>query len=97
MLIDDIKITLRISKTNLAFDSEIEDLIETARQDLKLAGVSANIVDAETDQDPLIKRAITTYVKANFGWDNPDADRLQKAYDSLKMHLSLAGDYNAIP
>jgi uncharacterized phage protein (predicted DNA packaging) len=92
-MLDDIKIVLRIS--NNAFDSEIYDLIEAARYDLSLSGVVEAKVNDDTD--PLIKRAVSLYVKCNFGWDNPDVDRLQKAYDLLKMHLSLAGDYNAIP
>jgi uncharacterized phage protein (predicted DNA packaging) len=96
-LIDDIKPTLRISKMNLAFDTEVSDLIDAARQDLKLAGISSVKVDAEDNIDPLIKRAITTYTKANFGYDNPDADRLKDSYESLKNHMSLSGDYNAVP
>lgn len=92
-MLEKVKLALRISNT--AFDSEVQDLIDAARQDLILTGVSADKVS--DDNDPLIKRAITTYCKANFGWDNPDAERLQKAYDMLKQHLSLAGDYNAVP
>jgi uncharacterized phage protein (predicted DNA packaging) len=95
MLLDDIKTMLRISQLNFAFDSEINDLIEAARHDLILSGVSSE--KANDESDPLIRRAVSTYAKANFGWDNPDVDRLQKSYDLLKMHLSLAGDYNAIP
>jgi uncharacterized phage protein (predicted DNA packaging) len=102
-MFDDIKTVLRISKSNDAFDTDIIDLIDAARDDLMLSGVSSEKVQKEidaynlTDVDPLIKRAVTVYVKANFGWDNPDADRLQKSYDLLKMHLSLAGDYHTIP
>ncbi len=90
-LLDDIKIALRISPSNTAYDTEISDLIEAAKSDLILSGVVANKV---VDTDPLIKRAVSIYVKANFGWDNPDAERLQKSYDLLKMHLTLASDYN---
>jgi uncharacterized phage protein (predicted DNA packaging) len=82
---------------NMAFDTEVQDLIDAARQDLKLAGISSVKADAEDDIDPLIKRAITTYAKANFGYDNPDADRLKDSYESLKNHMSLSGDYNAVP
>lgn len=88
-MLDSIKTTLRISNT--AFDIEILDLIDAAKMDLKISGV--NKIDYD---DPLIKRAIIVYVKANFGWDNPDAERLQESYNMLKQHLSLAGDYNAI-
>ena len=43
--------------------------------------------------DPLIKRAITVYVKANFGWNNPDSERLQQSYNMLKIHLALSQEY----
>ena len=88
-LLDDIKLTLRISNT--AFDSEISDLISAAQSDLKLSGVLESKVNDDTD--PLIKRAIIIYVKANFGWNNPDAERLQHSYNMLKIHLALSQEY----
>ena len=88
-LLDDVKRELRISST--AFDSEILDLIDAAKLDLEISGV--NKID---EVDPLIKRVITLYVKAYFGWDNPDSVKLQNAYDSLKIHLALSGDYNVV-
>lgn len=88
-MINSIKTSLRIKNT--AFDTEIIDLIDACKIDLKISGV--NKIDEE---DALIKRAITIYVKANFGWDNPDAERLQEAFVMLKQHLSLSGDYNVV-
>lgn len=88
-MLQDIKTALRTSHT--ALDSEISDLIEAARHDLMLSGVSS--VKVNDDMDPLIKRAITVYVKANFKTDNHEAERFQRSYDMLKTHLSLAGDY----
>lgn len=88
-MLQDVKIALRISNT--AFDTEVTGLIGTAREDLKLSGIRQEKVDLDTD--PLIKRAIIMYCKANFGYDNPDADRFQNSYIMLKQHLSLAGDY----
>jgi len=85
-LLEDIKQVLRISNT--AYDIEIQDLIDTCKADLQLAGLL--VVD---DTDPLIKRAITVYVKANFGWDNPDSEKLQQSYEMLKNHLSMSTDY----
>lgn len=92
-MLDEVKVALRISSA--AFDSEIQDLINAARQELILAGVLPS--KASDDTDPLIKRAIVTYCKANFGFANPDADRLQRAYDSLKCHLSLSVEYTTEP
>lgn len=88
-ILADVKVALRIAATTNDFDTEIQDLIDSATADLELAGViSADVTDS------LIKRAVITYVKANFGYDNPDADRLQKAYDMLKMHLTLSAGYS---
>lgn len=91
-ILNDVKVALRIAATTTDFDGEINDLISAAIDDLKLAGVAA---DKAIDTDPLIKRAITTYCKAYFGYDNPDADRLVRAYDMLKTHLALSVDYMA--
>lgn len=94
-LLDDVKIALRISSSNAVFDNEINTLIKAARLDLIQAGVSESIVNKDTGTDALIIRAIITYAKANFGYDNPEADRFNNAYIMLKQHLSLYGDYKA--
>lgn len=91
-LIDDVKLALRITST--AYDNEVLDLIDAARQDMILSGVSAD--KAYEDTDPLIKRAITVYAKAHFGWNNPDAERLTDAYVMLKQHLSLSAEYQEV-
>jgi len=87
MLINDVKVALRV--TNEAMDSEIADLIEACKSDLGISGV-----DMVIETDPLIKRAIITYCKAYFGYDNPDADRLIGSYQSLKNHLAISSDYH---
>ena len=86
-LIDDIKISLRI--TNTAYNTEITDLINAAKADLLLSGV---LVTSETDV--LIKRCINLYVKAHFGYNNPDSEKLKLSYDLLKIHLGLSGEYS---
>jgi uncharacterized phage protein (predicted DNA packaging) len=88
-----IKIALRV--TSNVFDGEIQDLIDAARLDLIQSGISSEKANDETDA--LIKRAITIYCKANFGYDNPDADRFTQSYVMLKQHLSLTSDYNGDP
>ncbi|OUM85692.1 MAG: DNA-packaging protein [Bacillus thermozeamaize] len=92
-LLDDVKLALRISSS--AFNSEISDLIAAAKADLKLSGVAAEKV--EDEMDPLIKRAVITYVKAHFGYDNPEAERFAKSYDLLKAHLTLSQEYTQAP
>lgn len=89
-MLDAVKLALRITHSHL--DIEIMDLIEAARYDLTLSGVLA--VKASDDQDPLIKRAVITYVKANFLTDANEAVRFQQSYNLLKTHLTLSGDYN---
>ena len=86
-LIDDIKLSLRITST--AYNTEVTDLINACKDDLLLTGI--NTTD---DTDDLIKRCINLYVKANFGWDNPDAQRLMASYDMLKSHLAMSTEYS---
>ena len=88
-LIDDVKLALRI--TNSTFDREVEDLINAARRDLVLSGVLQT--KANDENDPLIKRAITVYCKAHFGYDNPEAERFEESYNMLKAHLTLSAEY----
>jgi uncharacterized phage protein (predicted DNA packaging) len=94
-MLADVKLALRVT-TNM-FDGEIQDLIDAARLELVQSGISSEKAEDETEGiDPLIKRAITIYCKANFGFDNPDAERLQQSYEMIKQHLSLAGDYQEV-
>ena len=86
-------VALRISHSLLDF--EIEDLIAAARLDMIQSGISAE--KANVDNDPLIKRAIITYVKAQFLADIEEATRFQNSYNLLKTHLALAEDYKEVP
>lgn len=88
-LLDDTKKALRVS--NAAHDTEITDLINAAKKDLQITGLEEDVI---LDNDALIKRAIITYCKAYFGYDNKDSDKFIQAYESLKMHLVLSGDYD---
>jgi hypothetical protein len=85
-ILDDVKLSLRISST--AYNTEITDLVEACKADLSLSGI--NTTD---DTDTLIKRCIMSYVKAYYGYNNPDSDRLKEAYESLKRHLALTESY----
>lgn len=83
-MLSKVKLALRITTT--AFDGEINDLIDAAKLDLGIAGVSTLTTDA------LITKAIITYCKMNFG--EPDNyERLKKAYDEQKAQLSMATGY----
>lgn len=84
-MLEDVKRELRI--TNTAYDQEVLDLIEAAKADLHIPQIDPlKIVDTE----PLIKRAIILYCKANFGLDNKDSEKYQAAYNNLAERLSLS-------
>jgi len=90
-LLDDVKKALRISSS--AYDHEVTDLIDAGKSDLRLAGIYFVDEPDVITLDPLVKRAVITYCKSNFGYENTDADRFRDSYVMLKQHLSLAGDY----
>lgn len=77
--------------TTSALDGEITDLINAARDDLVLGGVLPDRAQDETD--PLIKRAIAVYIKAEFGLDNDDSEKYRAAYDDLKKRFLLSDKY----
>ena len=82
---------LAIRTKSKAFDPELVDLIRAAREDLALGGVLPE--RARDEADPLIKRAVMTYIKAEFGLDNEDVDKYRAAYKGLKVSLALSSDY----
>lgn len=83
-LLVDVKQALRLSTD--ALDTEVEDLISAAKDDLALAG----IITATDDTDSLIKRAIIYYCKANFGYENDEAERLYNSYEMIKTRLAMS-------
>ena len=88
-MLEDVKNALRVNGEDS--DNEILDLIESAKADLILSGVNKEKI---VDTDPLIKRAIIVYCKANFGYENPKlSERFQQSYISLKHHLTLSAEY----
>ena len=90
MMLQKIKDALRVSGS--ALDIEIQDLIEAAKADLRLSGITKN------EDDPLIVRAITIYCKAHFGYEEPaQAELFMKSYNALKAHLALSQEYTEVP
>lgn len=84
-LLDDVRMSLRISTT--AYDTELTRLINAAKLDLGIAGVSL-----PDTLDDICNTAIISYCKVNFG--EPDQyDRLKAAYDEQKAQLSMATGY----
>ena len=85
IILDKVKLTLRVVTDD--FDEEINDLIVSAQEDLKTAGV---IIPEPIDD--LVLMAIKTYVRAHFG--NPENyERLKASYDEQKAQLSMRSGY----
>ena len=84
-LIDDVRLALRLKTT--AYDNQLTQLINAAKLDLKIAGVTL-----PTELDDLCNTAIITYVMTKFG-EPDDPDRLKASYDEQKAQLSMATGY----
>lgn len=84
-LIDDARIALRLTTT--AYDSELNRLINAAKLDLGIAGVTL-----PDTLDDICNTAIISFVLTKFG--EPDNyDRLKASYDEQKAQLSMATGY----
>ena len=91
-MLGSVKKALRIS-TN-AFDDELLLLIIGGVNDLLLTGISfdytpvivQNVVTDYKIDDVLVKRAVITYCRCNFGLPD-EYDRLKRSYDEQKAQL----------
>jgi hypothetical protein len=103
-MLKECKLALRV--TAAQYEPELCRLMEAGAKDLEIAGVvlpgtvsfeatNNGMTDNSTLTDPLVMRAIFTYVRANF--ESPaDYDRLAKSYSLQKeqlMHASAYTDY----
>lgn len=91
-LIDKVKTALRVNpdestELGAALIEELNDLIESAKLDLGIAGV---VIPATIDE--LVTKAIITYCKMSFGLPE-DYDRLKSSYDEQKAQLSNSTGY----
>lgn len=96
-MIDAVKTALRIKTT--AYDSELVELIAAALLDLGVAGVNgAGSMTLMTPKgaDALVRRAVVTYCKMNFGLPE-DYDKLKKSYDEQKAQLATCTGYTSWP
>lgn len=104
-LLDDVKVALRVGHD--ATDSEVSNLIESALFDMANKGVSVawlgvdpmdasfSMEDFDGTLPSMAKRAVITYAKANYGYDNDEGERLMESYDSTVCSL-LNSRYNAV-
>jgi len=84
-LIEAAKLAGRI--TTNAYDSQIENLLETALLDLGVAGV---VIPEE--MDGLVRQAAITFFLMRFG-DPDNYDRLKASYDEQKAQLVTCTGY----
>lgn len=102
-MLNEAKTALRI--TTDAYDSEIASLLMAGERDLETAGVivpgtvdvsfdssTGEATDSSTLTDPLVQRALITYVRKNFG-SPADYDRVSESYEQQKAQLMHASGY----
>lgn len=102
-MLNEAKTALRI--TTAAYDGEIAGLLEAGARDLETAGVivpgtvdvsfdssTGEATDNSTLTDPLVQRALITYVRKNFG-SPADYDRVSESYEQQKAQLMHASGY----
>lgn len=90
-LLDDVKVACRVTST--AYDTELTDLINAGLADLGITDINNDLL-VTTDIMPLIKRAVLTYCKMNFGQlEDSVYDRLKASYDEQKAQLLMSSSY----
>lgn len=87
-MLNKVKLALRINNT--AYDAEINDLINACKKELELAGIASSNINSN---DEMIIQAVTNYCKAYFGFDNSDAERYIRSYESIKTFLCSNIEY----
>ena len=90
-LLDDVKQVCRV--TSDAYNTELTDLINAGLADLGITDINNDFL-VTTDIMPLIKRAVLTYCKMNFGQlEDSVYDRLKASYDEQKAQLLMSSSY----
>lgn len=95
-MLEEIKKALRLIDND--FDDEVTLLIEAAKEDLKSSGVASSYFITKDDEtgekseeidNKLLKLAIILYCKTFFGFDNPDSEKYNNAYEHIKKKVSI--------
>lgn len=74
-ILQKVKLALRISHNLL--DTEISDVITSARLELKRAGVDSDTAEGSSE---IVETAIKTYALAYYASDVKDAERYQESF-----------------
>ena len=90
-LLDKVKAACRV--TSNAYDEELTDLIGSGLADMGITDIKSAVL-TDTDPDPLIRKAVITYCRMNFGYQDELAyNRLKASYDEQKSQLLMSGSY----
>ena len=90
-LLDKVKAACRVASN--AYDEELTDLIESGLADMGITDIKSAVL-TDTDPDPLIRKAVITYCRMNFGYQDELAyERLKASYDEQKSQLLMSGSY----
>ena len=89
MFIDVVKAALRV--TSSAYDVEISNLIQASIIDMQIAGV--NEPEDVENLSAIIKVAIITYCKMNFG-SREDYEKLKNSYDEQQAQLKSISNFH---
>ena len=86
-LLQKVKLALRLTVTD--YDTDINGLIDAAKLDLGIAGVTL-----PASLDAICERAVITYCKIHFSaLTDGEFSRLKSSYDEQKAQLSTASGY----
>lgn len=88
--LDKVKTALRISHTKL--DDDIQLSIDAAEAEMIRAGVDAESVDTD---DPLIAKAVITFVKQFYANDQTEAEKYAAAWQMQLDNLRKSAGYRA--
>ena len=89
---DSIKKAIGISAAT--YDTDIVDKIEEARAEMIRIGVSSEA--ATNEDDPLVRRAVVTFVHAAYPEDEASAARYSESAEKQMGILSIESDYKAV-
>ena len=88
VMLDKVKLALRYVDSTL--ESEMQDVIDAAKLDLRRVGVI--VPESETDIDAQMEIAIILYARWHFDFEN-DGGRYRTMYYDKRADLALCGDY----
>lgn len=80
-IISKVKTALRIRSKDEGLNEEVADLVDAAILDLASSGIKEDL------ENKLFVQAVIVYCKAQFGFDNPDSERLNDSYISMKHKM----------